>query len=158
MTHAVALGARRTDPQVSAPRRASAALVIATLVTMAAALPLGLVAWSARSDGPASADGLMIELPDGVQALSGLVLQTGLEGTLQVDDPGLVAVAWALYDANAGLIASDEATGAAPFVLQLADTTLASLGSGTYDLLVTGTESDGDVVERAARFAVGDAQ
>lgn len=137
-------------------RRVGTALAIATLVTLTAAVPLGIVAWSNRDIGPASTAGLVLSSSAGIESLSGLVIEPGRELELRIDDPQLVAVAWALYRDGEELVARDEALGPGPFVIDLSDGSFASLAEGRYDLLVTGTERDGSVVERAARFAVGD--
>lgn len=138
------------------PRRVSAALVVATLVTLAAAIPLGLVAWSARNDQPAPSDGLVATSASGVEMLAGLTLTPGVVADLRVIEPEFVAVAWTLF-ADDVEVASNEVIGESPFVLELAESTIGSLDVGSYDLLVTGTERDGTVVHRAAAFAIGDA-
>ena len=153
MTMAVAADqAVRTEP-----KRVSAALVVATLVTLAAAIPLGLVAWSARNNQAAPSDGLVVASASGLDALAGQILAHGAVADLQVIDPDFVAVAWTLFGSGDEELASDEAVGASPYVLELAPTPLDTLEAGTYDLLVTGTERDGTVVQRAATFAIGDA-
>ena len=142
----------------SEPRRVSAALVVATLVTLAAAIPLGLVAWSARNDTPADSDGLYVAAAGETHSLAGRVLSPEDPIDLQVIHPDLLGIAWTLYDSDGAHILADEAVGRSPFELDLAPGRNgdADLGSGTYDLLVTGTLRDGSVIQRAATFAIGD--
>ncbi len=137
------------------PRRVSAAIVLATIVTLAAAIPLGVVAFQARSDdGPAPADGLVINEGTTIRPLSGAVIAQGPSVTIEIDDDSFVAAAWALYTDSGELIAKGNNVGAPPYVVETASDGAGVLQSGLYDLLVTATQSDGTVIERAARFAV----
>lgn len=148
--------ARDATPQADT-KRVTVALAVATAVTLAAAVPLGAIAWAARDTAPAAADGLVIEVAGEVRALSGYILAAGADAELQIDDPEFVAAAWSLYEGD-DLLAGAEVIGEPPYILELTGADLASLTRGTYDLLVTGTQRDGTVVERAATFAVGDGQ
>lgn len=137
------------------PRRVSAALVLATVVTLAAVIPLGVVAWQSRGDdGPAPSEGLLFSDSGSTGSLSGAVLRPGTSATLQIDGDDVVAAAWALYDADGELVASGNSVGAPPYDLEWPGGTLGSLETGLYDLLVSATDPDGDVIERAARFAI----
>ena len=139
------------------PKRVSVALVVATLVTLSAAIPLGVVAWSARDSEPAASDGLVVASVSGAEPLAGQTLPRGIAADLQLIEPDFVAIAWTLYGVDEGLITSDEVVGTSPFILDVETAAFPILVPGTYDLLVTGTERDGTVVQRAARFAIGDA-
>jgi hypothetical protein len=137
------------------PRKVSVAIVLATIVTLAAVVPLGVVAWQSRGDdGPASSEGLLFSDAGSTAALSGAVLRPGTSASLQIDGDDIVAAAWALYDVEGELLASGKSVGAPPYELDWPGGTVGSLETGLYDLLVSATEPDGDVVERAARFAI----
>ncbi len=141
------------------PKRVGPALVLATVVTLVAVVPLGIVAWQARSDGPVGNEGLTVTVGTGAASdLAGQVLPAGTDAVRGIDDPDLVAASWVLYDAAGNLLAEGRHVGSPPFTLDLAPGTMAGLDPGLYDLLVTATEGDGTVVERGARFAVGDTE
>lgn len=146
------IGRAATSPE---PKRVSAAIVLATVVTLAAAIPLSVVVMQARGeDGPARGTGLVLADAGVITELSGAVVSPGAEAELQVADNNFVAAAWVLYSSAGDEIASGNSVGAPPFTLALRDGELASLAVGLYDLLVTATLPDGSVVERAARFAI----
>jgi hypothetical protein len=138
------------------PRRVSTVFLLATIVTLVAAAPLAILALDARSEGPVQSTGLLISVGDSTDELSGAVLTVGSDAALSIEGANLVAATWALYDADQGLIASGTSIGAPPFVVDLSPGTIAGLAPGLYDLLVSGTQPDGNVVERAARFAIDD--
>lgn len=137
------------------PKKVSAAIVLATIVTLAAAVPLGVVAWQARGDGgPAPSDGLLVAEAGQTATLSGAVITNGADATLRIDGDDIVAAAWALYDDDGALIAEGNAVGEPPYQVAPESGTLAELEVGIYDLLVSATRPDGSVAERAARFAI----
>ncbi len=139
------------------PKRVGAAMALATIVTLVAVVPLAIVAWQARSDGPVASEGLTVSVgSETPAALAGKVLRPGVDAELGLDSAELVAASWALHAADGPLIAEGRNVGAPPFAFDLAPGTIAGLAPGIYDVLVTGTEGDGTLVERAARFAVGD--
>ena len=145
-------GRAATSPE---PKKISAAIVLATVVTLAAVIPLSVVVMQARGeDGPAQGTGLVIADAGVTTELSGAVVAPGAQAVLQVVGNDFVAAAWVLYSSAGDEIASGNSVGAPPFTVALRDGELASLTVGLYDLLVTATLPDGTVVERAARFAI----
>lgn len=96
-------------------RRVSVAIVLATLVTLAAAVPLGILAWQARDDA-ASAEGILATADGEEQPLAGLELARGSSVLVVIELPDLVAVSWAIHHAGdgagdgAGDSAADEVT------------------------------------------------
>ncbi len=72
--------------------------MLATVVTLAAAIPLAVVAFQARGDdGPAPTDGLVVNEGSAIRPLSGAVITQGPSVTIEIDDDSFVAAAWALY-------------------------------------------------------------
>lgn len=141
----------------AAPRRFGAAIVAATLVTLVAAVPLTLVSLDARRNGPASSQGLVLDRDAGREDLAGLeISETDEPGRLVVDVDDTIAVTWALYEADGNLVREDRALAGPPFVLDESGGLIDELDDGIYELLVSGTQSDGSTVQRAARFAVGE--
>ena len=139
------------SPLPSWRRRPATALVAAAVTAMVAGPMLAL----ALGAGPAervSADGIRIAAPgDGgvEQGLDGATVATVRAAPIVVDVEA-TAVAWVLAPAGEGAI--DEGTDRTPpFVIE-PDPAL--VGDGRYELLVTAVDGDGDVIRRAARFAV----
>lgn len=150
------IGRAATSPE---PKKVSAAIVLATVVTLAAVIPLSVVVIQARGeDGPAADTGLVMADQGVTTELSGAVVSPGAEAVLQVAGDEFVAAAWVLYGSDGDEIASGNSVGAPPFTLALRDGELAGLSVGLYDLLVTATLPDGKVVERAARIAIDASQ
>lgn len=138
-------------------RRVSTALVLATVVTLAAAIPLGVLALDGRAnDEAAPSDGLVLSQGSAVTQLAGAVLDVGSDATLLIDDDDLVAASWTLYTADGFLLAEGNVIGATPFEIDLPAGTIATLEPGLYDLLVTATTVEGSESPRAARFAIGE--
>lgn len=136
-------------------RRVSSALVLATAVTLAAAIPLAVLALRADDDG-APAAGLIVDVGNGPEALAGVVIQPRSDATLSIDGDDLIAAAWSLVTPDGFLLAEGRAVGAPPFPVELPPGLLSGLDDGLYDLLVTATLEDGSTDRRAARFAIGD--
>jgi hypothetical protein len=133
----------------------SAAIVLATLVTLAAVIPLGVVAFQARGDdGPAPSFGLIVTEGGVARPLSGAVIRSGEAVDLHIHGEDIVAAAWVLYAGDGELIAKGNNVGAPPYEVGPTDPTVDQLDPGLYDLLVTTTNPDGTMTERAARFAV----
>jgi hypothetical protein len=134
----------------SASRPILATALLAAAVTLAAVVPLLVVS---MSENRAPSAGLVVQLGNETKELHGMVLDRGAFSALMVTDEGFVALTWALYDANDDqLIASGETATGPPFSIDA--TLVRDLGASRYELLVTGTESDGDEVRRAARFEI----
>ena len=145
--------------RASAPeqRRVGTAVVLATVVTLAAAIPLGLLALDGRDDNAtAPSDGLVLSQGSAVTQLAGAVLEEGTDATLLIDAEGIVAASWALYTADGFLLAEGNAVGATPYEIDVPPGTISTLEPGLYDLLVTATSAEGDESPLAARFAIGD--
>ena len=137
------------------PRRTSTTLVLAAVVTLAVAIPLGVVAWQARGDdGPAPDNGLMITSGGSTEDLAGTVIPQGIDPTLSIAGDDLIAAAWAVYTSDGMQLAQGNAVGTPPFRVDLPVGTIGGWEEGIYDLLVTVTAEDGSTSERAARFAV----
>lgn len=137
------------------PRRVSAAVVLATVVTLAAAIPLGVLAIQARNDTPAvTSEGLVVSTDGGVDQLAGQTLSRGLAPAVQIRGDAFVAASWALYDEAGTVIATGNSVGASPYDVTVNGAGITSLRDGAYDLFVTATFVDGSVVERAARFMI----
>ncbi len=135
--------------------RLGAALVLATVVTLAAAVPLGVLAWQGRMQVPVASDGLVINVDGTTARLNGFVLEPGAKAELTLDDPQVVAAAWSLYTAEGDLMYNGESVGTPPLSISLPADALSSLAPGAYDLLISATMSDGEPTERAARFSIG---
>ena len=142
-----------TPPEPSWCRRPATAAAAAAVTALIAGPMLAL----ALRAGPAdrvSADGIRISTPgmgepDG-RELDGATVATVGSASITIDVEA-TAVAWVL--APAGAAAIEEGTDrSAPFVIE-ADPAL--MGEGRYELLVTAVDGDGEVIRRAARFAVG---
>lgn len=138
------------------PRRVSTALVLASVVTLAAVVPLTILALRADDEDVAPAAGLSVDLGAGTEALSGAVLDPGADATLSIDGEGLIAAAWSLTTPDGFLLAEGRAVGAPPYPVELPTGLLSGLEPGLYDLLVTATLDDGSTDRRAARFAIGE--
>lgn len=133
-------------------RRRVTTIVVATVITLVAAAPLAWIAWDARDDEPASAEGLVAVVAGDAVSLSGLDIEPGNLEQLVVEDESFTTIAWAIYEAEGELITDGEAIGGAPFVIG----GLEDLDDGVYDLLVSATVRDGSTEQRAARFRLGD--
>ncbi len=140
-----------TDKQV----RWGAAFLLATVVTLAAAVPLGVLAWQGRNEVAVASDGLLIEVAGATAELNGFVLERGNTAELSLNDPQIVAAAWSLYTAEGALAYNGESVGTPPLSISLPVDALSSLTPGLYDLLVSATNRDGEPTERAARFSIG---
>lgn len=138
------------------PRRVSSALILATLVTLAAVIPLAVLALRADDGTAAPASGLTVDLGSGPQALSGVVLDRGDDAGLGISGDGLIAAAWSLTTRDGFLLAEGRAVGAPPYPVELPVGLIAGLDEGLYDLLVTVTLDDGSTDRRAARFAISE--
>lgn len=138
------------------PRRVSSALILASVVTLAAVIPLAVLALRADDDPVAPASGLTVDLGNGPEALSGVVIDRGDTAELSIEGDDLIAAAWSLSTPDGFLLAEGRSVGAAPYPVELPAGLLAGLDDGLYDLLVTATLEDGSTDRRAARFAVGD--
>ena len=159
------------SPPVEA-RRVSVALVLASLVTLSAAVPLGVLAWQA-SDDTASVDGIVVTVGGEEQPLSGLELERGEGVLVAIELPDVVAVSWAIHHADdaAGdnsveleavgqgqLARPPQADAASRMELAEPSALIEVLDRGRYDLLITATTATGSTTQRAARFEIGDAQ
>lgn len=131
------------------------AFALASMVTLAAAIPLGVLAWQARNEVAVASDGLVIHVAGTIAELDGFVLAPGTPAELTLDDPQVVAAAWALYATDGTLKFSGESVGTAPLKMSLRADALSRLPPGPYELLVSATMSDGGPSARAARFRVG---
>ncbi len=162
-------------------RRVSVAIVLASLVTLAAAVPLGVLAWQAN-DEAASTEGILISADGEEQSLAGLELERGSRVLVVIELPDLIAVSWAIHSAGDG--SGEDGTGddsgqleaigqgqltRAPGADELGDTRsrlelaepsalIGALDVGRYDILITATTATGSTTQRAARFEIGDAQ
>ena len=138
-------------------RRVGTALVLATVVTLAAAIPLGILALDGRDNNEtASSEGLVLSQGSAVTQLAGAVLEPGTDAALLIDAADIVAASWALYTADGFLLAEGNAVGATPYEIDVPPGTIGSLEPGLYDLLVTATTNEGAESPRAARFAIGE--
>ena len=146
----------RTGASNAEPRRARSTLILASVVTLAAVIPLTVLALRADDDDVAPASGLTIDLGNGAEALSGVVLDPGSDATLAIDGDDLIAAAWSLMTPDGFLLAEGRAVGAPPYPVDLPAGLLGGLDAGLYDLLATVTLEDGSTDRRAARFAIGD--
>ena len=139
----------------SEPRRVSSALVLASIVTLAAVVPLAILALRADDENAAPTTGLTVDLGNGSEALSGVVIDPAADATLSIDGDDLIAASWSLMTPDGFLLAEGRAVGAPPYPVELPAGLLAGLDPGLYDLLVTATLDDGSTDGRAARFAIG---
>lgn len=138
------------------PRRVSSALILASVVTLAAVIPLAILALRADDDNAAPTAGLTVDLDNGPEALSGVVIGRDEDAALRIDGDDLIAAAWSLMTPDGFLLAEGRSVGAPPYPVDLPAGLLGGLDDGLYDLLVTVTLEDGSTDRRAARFAVGD--
>ena len=139
------------------PRRIGSALILASIVTLAAVIPLAILALRADDGDPAATTaGLTVDRGDGAEPLSGAVIDPSFDASLNINGDDLVAAAWSLMTPDGFLLAEGRAVGAPPYPVDLPAGLLAGLEPGLYDLLVTTTLADGSNDRRAARFAIGD--
>ena len=138
------------------PRRVSSALILASVVTLAAVIPLAILALRADDDNAAPTSGLTIDVGNGTEPLTGVVIDRGDDAALSIEGEDLIAAAWSLMTPDGFLLAEGRAVGAPPYPVELPAGLLGGLDDGLYDLLVTVTLEDGSTDRRAARFAIGD--
>ena len=136
------------------PRRVSSAVLLASVVTLAAVIPLTVLALRGGDAEQAPTEGLTLVVAGEATELSGAVLQAGADAELSIHGDDLIAAAWTLNTPDGFLLAEGRAVGAAPYRVDLPQGLLAGLQPGLYDLLTTVTLDDGSTERRAARFAV----
>ncbi len=133
------------------------------MVTLAAVVPLAVLASRADDAKPVPdiAQGLWVTGADtaadtdsGQVPLSGATIAQGTNAVVTIEIEGTSAAAWALFEAEGEQLSTSSISGSSPLALDLA---LSALETGVYDLLVSATIDDAEVVERAARFEIGDA-
>lgn len=130
--------------------------VLATLITLAAAVPLAILALDTENEEPAPSTGLFVTAEGSTTDLSGSLLAEGTVAVLSIDADDVVAVTWTLFDSSEDAIAGGTNLGAPPYSVDLSPLSVADLKPGLYELLVSETRPDGSVAKRAARFAIDD--
>ena len=141
-----------SSPLPSWRRRPATALLAAAVTAMVAGPMLAMALGAGRAD-PVSADGIRLAAPGGdgfARDLDGATVP-GVGTASIVVDVEATAVAWVLAPAGDAAIA-EGTDRSAPFVIE-PDPAL--FDDGRYELLVTAIDRDGEVIRRAARFAVG---
>ena len=132
------------------PRDRGLTLLIASIVTAAVTLPLLFAAIAADDDEPATGQGLVLRFVDGTVPAEGATMAEGEMVTLAIEDPTVVAAAWALHRLGGEMVA-EGVDDTRPI---LVDHDLGSLRPDQYEIFVTATLREGSQVKRAARFTV----
>lgn len=141
------------------PRDRALTLLIASVITAAICVPLAVAAFDARDDAPAASTGISLVTAEGSIGAGGAVLLEGTEATILVDDPDVLAIAWALHAVDSG--SQDGSSDVSPLAggedrtapLEI-DAAIAALAPGSYDLLITATTRAGAIDRRAAQFTI----
>ena len=132
----------------------SSALLLASIVTLIAVVPLTVLALRSDSDDVAPATGLVVAVGGAEADLNGATLAPGADASFSIEGDDLIAAAWSLSTSDGSPLAEGRAVGAAPYRVELPVGLLDGLEPGQYDLLATVTLEDGSTHRRAARFAV----